>query len=125
MEGPEQIPFNFQKFMHDNGIAGVTIGTLLGFASQKVFDTFREEFLEPGLNTLYQVIFDSVENANTKMLAVLIEYSVVILIVYAISRFILFPALYPEILEDEQEREGGKAKMKHIVRSLDQIERIL
>ena len=125
MAVPEQIPFNFQKFMYDNGIAGVTIGTLLGFASQKLFDAFREIYLEPLLQHLYNYLFESTEGGNSKMIAVLIEYSIVIGIVYVISRFILYPALYTEILEDEKDREGGKAKMKEITKSLHEIERII
>ena len=111
--------------MYDNGIAGVTIGTLLGFASQKLFDAFREIYLEPLLQHLYNYLFKSTETGDSKMIAVLIEYSIVIGIVYAISRFILYPALYAEILEDEQDREGGKAKMKEITKSLHEIERII
>ena len=39
--------FNYKEFLFDNGIIGTTIGTLLGFATKRVFDSFRENTLEP------------------------------------------------------------------------------
>jgi large-conductance mechanosensitive channel len=45
--------FNYKEFLFDNGIVGTTIGTLLGFATKKVFDVFRETALKPLLEILF------------------------------------------------------------------------
>jgi large-conductance mechanosensitive channel len=85
--------FNYREFLFNNGVVGTTIGTLLGFATKKVFDSFRSDILKPGLDIFYAFLFDTLNVPNMELISVLIEYCLIIFIVYLLSRFILFPIL--------------------------------
>lgn len=91
--------FNYADFLFDNGIVGVTVGTLLGFSTSKLFDSFREELLEPTLAYLFSIIYSTVSLPKTKLLSVFIEFLVILALIYIIARFILFPLMRPQFIE--------------------------
>jgi len=117
--------FNYADFLFDNGVVGVTVGTLLGFSTSKLFDTFREEVLEPLLNKLFEILYSTTSIPDTKLLSVFIEFLVIILLVYIIARLILFPLMKPQFVEKQQDEDNGRKNMRKIVNSLSDIEKIL
>lgn len=113
--------FNYREFLFDNGIVGTTIGTLLGFATKKVFDSFRTDILKPVLDILYGFLFDTLNVPNTELISVFIEYILILFIVYLLSRFILFPVLSKQINREEKHKEN-RAKHYQVIK--DDIEDI-
>lgn len=85
--------FNYREFLFENGVVGTTIGTLLGFATKKVFDSFRSDILKPGLDIFYGFLFDTLNVPNMELISVIIEFCIILFIVYLLSRFLLFPIL--------------------------------
>lgn len=117
--------FNYKEFLYDNGIVGTTIGTLLGFATKKVFDTFRETTLKPFLETALDVAFDTLNLPDIEMISVLIEYCVILVIVYIISRFIIYPIMQTQIVREEKHKENREKYTKDIVDAVEDIKEIL
>lgn len=117
--------FNYKEFLFDNGIIGTTIGTLLGFATKKLFDTFRENALQPLLEKLFRVTFDTLNIPDTEMISVFIEYIVILVIVYLISRFILYPILSVQITREEKHKENAAKHTREIIDNITDIKKIL
>jgi len=117
--------FNYAKFLFDNGIIGTTVGTLLGFATKNLFDTFREEYFEPLLKKFFELIYSNSIIPNTKMLSIFIEYIAIILLIYIIARFILYPLMKKHFDQKKVDKINSRKHMRKIVDSLDDIEKIL
>jgi ABC-type bacteriocin/lantibiotic exporter with double-glycine peptidase domain len=56
---------------------------------------------------------------------VLIEYTVILVIVYLISRFILFPILEKQITREERHRENRARHTREIIDNIEDIKQIL
>jgi large-conductance mechanosensitive channel len=117
--------FNYLEFLFDNGIIGTTLGTLLGFSTSRLFDTFREEILQPYLQMILEFLFSTISISNTKMISVMIEYLAILLITYLVVLFVFIPIVGKYMKEARQDEENGKRNMRKIVRSLNDIEKIL
>jgi len=57
--------------------------------------------------------------------SVLVEYSVILVIVYLISRFILFPILERQITREERHRENRSKHTREIIDTIEDIKQIL
>ena len=113
--------FNYSKFLFDNGIVGTTIGTLLGFSIKKIFDIFREKYLNPFLQIIIKIIFSTITIPDTELFSVIIEFLAILFVVYLISKFIIFPALYPQFVQKETDDVNRRQNLKQIVSHLKEL----
>lgn len=117
--------FQFREFLFDNGVIGTTIGTLLGFATKKVFDVFRENHMKPTLDILFSYLFNTLQIPDTELLSVLIEYIFILVLVYLISRFLIFPVMSTQIIREEKHKENARKHTRELLHKVEDIVKIL
>lgn len=104
----------FGEFIYEQGIMGVTIGTITGFA----ISNFIKD-----INT--QIIFKLLQRfkiSNAGLLSSLIEFIILMLIVYLIYIIVLFPIFKQHIKEEKQEEQKHiewKNDILHEVKHID------
>jgi large-conductance mechanosensitive channel len=91
---------SFDEFIYEQGIVGVAIGTITGFAITG--------FIKDLNNNLIIKILKHFKMSNIGMVSSLIEFIALMLIVYLLYNIVLYPIFNKHIKADEQ------AKKKHI-----------
>lgn len=88
---------SFGEFIYEQGIIGVTIGTITGFAiSGLIRDINRDVILK---------ILKRFNVSNAGLLSSLLEFSILMIIVYFLYHSILFPIFKTHI---QKEKKGKK-----------------
>lgn len=104
----------FSKFIYEQGIIGVTIGTITGFAISNFIKDLKSELIIKILN------FFNVSNAG--LFSSLIEFSLLLLIVYLLYEFVLYPIFNTHIEKEKTAKENDKEwkkKLLYEVKSMD------
>jgi hypothetical protein len=100
-------------------VIGTTIGTLLGFATKKVFDVFRENHMKPTLDILFSYLFNTLQIPDTELLSVLIEY------IFILVRFLIFPVMSTQIIREEKHKENARKHTRELLHKVEDIVKIL
>lgn len=98
---------SFNQFIYEQGIIGMTMGTIAGFAVSNLMTDIKKEFLVHYIkkNKFLKQFY---------LLPSLIEFMIMFLILFFIYQFILKPLFYGEMKRDKLETKREK-KWKHDV----------
>lgn len=105
---------SFNAFVYEQGIIGVTIGTISGFAISNLMKDINREVIVKVVKYL--------KLSNISLIASLIEFSLQLLIVYLLYTFLLHPIFELEIEEERQEekkKREWRSELLNEVRTLD------
>lgn len=105
---------SFNTFVYEQGIIGVTIGTISGFAISNLMKDLNKEVIVK--------VVQYFKLSNISVIASLIEFSLQLLIVYLLYTFLLHPIFNIEIeeeREEEKKKREWRSELLNEVRTLD------
>jgi large-conductance mechanosensitive channel len=94
---------SFSEFIYDQGIVGITIGTITGFAISNLMKDINREVIIKIL-THFKV-------SNAGLLSSLLEFSALLFIVYLLYHFVLYP-LFQKNMKLEKDTKQQNLKWK-------------
>lgn len=105
---------SFSEFIYDQGIVGITIGTISGFAISNLMKDIKSEVIIK--------ILKHFKVSNAGLLSSLLEFFALLLIVYLIYYFVLYPLFQKNIkLEKETKKQNLKWK-KNLLNEVKNID---
>lgn len=105
---------SFNEFVYEQGILGVTMGTITGYAiSNFTKDINREVILK--LLKYFKV-------GNAGLLSAFLELLLLMCIVYLIYTFILYPIFEKQIELDKKEKGKEKQWKKDVLREIQNVD---
>lgn len=105
---------SFNSFVYEQGIIGVTIGTISGFAISNLMKDINRSVIVKFVKYL--------RLANVYLISSLIEFALQLLIVYLLYTFMLYPIFKLEIegeREEEKKRREWRSELLSEVKTLD------
>jgi large-conductance mechanosensitive channel len=100
----------FNKFLYEEGIAGVMIGTISGLAISNLMKDVNKEVITKILKKL--------KMSNVGLLSSLLEFILQIIILFLLYKLVLYPIFKTEI---EIERRENENKVKWRNNLLDEV----
>jgi large-conductance mechanosensitive channel len=100
------MPFNVTRFIVEEGIISITIGTTIAFAVNNYIKSFRTDILLPlikkymKLNVFYGDFLSST-----------MEFGIILMLVYLSYRFLIYP-LFKHELEKDKEKQQQQLQWK-------------
>jgi large-conductance mechanosensitive channel len=90
----------FGDFIYEQGIIGVMIGTMFGFAVNNLLHTLNEE-------VIFKML-DFMKIKNAWIISSIVEFFTVLLIIYFIYLFILVPLFKEQIKKTKTEKSKSR-----------------
>jgi large-conductance mechanosensitive channel len=90
----------FDVFVYEQGIIGVTIGTMFGFAVNNLLHSLNEEVIFK--------LLDFMKIKNAWIISSIIEFLIVLLIIYFLYLFVLVPLFKEQIKKTQAEKSRKK-----------------
>lgn len=90
----------FGDFVYEQGIIGVTIGTMFGFAVNNLLHSLNKDVIFK--------ILDFMKIKNAWIISSIIEFVLVLLIIYFIYLFVLLPIFKKQIKKTKTEKSRSK-----------------
>ncbi len=106
----------FGDFIYEQGIVGVTIGTMFGFAVNNLLHSVNEE-------VIFKVL-DVMKIKNAWIISSIIEFLIVILIIYFLYHFVLLPLFKEQMKKSKIEKSKNtiwRQELLDEVKNLDYI----
>lgn len=105
---------SFSEFIYEQGIIGVTIGTITGFAVSNMMKDINQEVIVKVLRRF--------KISNAGLISSIIEFILQMLVVYLLYSLLLYPLFRTNIKrekEEEKEHNVWKEDLLHEVKTVD------
>jgi len=105
---------SFNEFIIEQGILGITIGTMSGFGVTNLIKDMKTDVIQPLLKRL------NVSNLN--IISSIIEFITILLLIYLIYKLILYPLFETELKAEKKQKEKEnkwKDKLLREIKSVD------
>lgn len=106
---------SFNEFIYEQGIIGVTIGTISGFAISNLMKDINKEVILKLMN------YFKISNAG--LLSSIIEFAILITIVYVLYHVFFYPVFKHQMEDEKKEKDNRKqwrGELLDEVKSIDQ-----
>jgi large-conductance mechanosensitive channel len=108
---------DISKFIVEQGIISITIGSIIGFAFTNYMRSFREHIIVPFIFKTFHL-----RRYFGEFLSASIELSIILLTVFGVYRYIIFPLLSKELKREKEKIEDDakwRSNLLGEVRSID------
>ena len=90
---------DFKTFIHNQGVITSSIGIIIGFMVNNLFDSFRKVAILP-----FMIKYLNIKESVGEFGSILIEFIFILVLVYLFYRYIVMP-IFKEQMEKEQEQK--------------------
>jgi len=109
---------NFNKFIYEQGIIGLMLGTISAFAISNLMEDLKDELI---VKLVKKISFIGIIG-NARLIASLIEFMLTMGIIYALYMFILYPIFSDEIKKDQKEEESHTKWKKEVLKEIKNLD---
>lgn len=106
---------SFNEFIYEQGIISMMIGTITGFAVSNFMKEIKNVVLVKLIKKIH--VFN-----NVLLLASFIEFLLMLLIVYIMYHYLLYPIFSTEIKQDKKEQELNKKWRKELLHEIKNLD---
>ena len=109
---------NFNKFIYEQGIIGLMLGTISAFAISNLMEDLKDELFVKLVKKISVIGIIG----NARLIASLIEFMLTMGIIYALYRFLLYPIFSDEIKEDQKEEDSHTKWKKEVLKEIKNLD---
>lgn len=105
---------SFSEFVYEQGIVGITLGTIVGFGISNLMKDIKELVIVKVLKNL------NVTNAG--VISSLLEFLLLMVIVYLIYILVLYPLFQKNIKKEKAEKEQHTEWKKNLLNEVENVD---
>jgi large-conductance mechanosensitive channel len=105
---------SFNEFIFEQGILGITIGTMSGFGVTNLIKDMKTDLIQPLLKRL--------NVSNIKIISSFIEFITILLLIYLIYKLILYPLFEKEIKAEKKVKQREKKWKDNLLKEIKSID---
>lgn len=109
---------NLSKFIVEEGIIGITLGTLLGFATTNYIKSLRNQIILPFIMNYFKL-----DQRFDELISSTIEFAVVLLLVFLAYKYIIFPIFQKHIKREQKKKEKIVKWRKDVLDDVEDIDK--
>lgn len=108
------------NFIVEEGILGITLGTIIAFAVTNYMKSFRKNVFSPLLFQTFKVL--RVKSYFGEFLSSTLEFLLLLLVVYIVYTYIVYPIFHKEIQQEKEKREEEEKWKKNVLQEVQSID---
>jgi len=109
---------NFNKFIYEQGIIGLMLGTISAFAISNLMEDLKDELI---VKLVKKISFIGIIG-NARLISSLIEFIITMSLIYIMYRLILYPIFSDEIKKDQKEEESHTKWKKEVLKEIKNLD---
>lgn len=108
----------FGKFIYEQGIIGLMLGTISAFAISNLMEDLKDELI---VKLVKKISFIGIIG-NARLISSLIEFIITMSLIYIMYRLILYPIFSDEIKKDQKEEESHTKWKKEVLKEIKNLD---
>lgn len=112
---------SIQQFIFDEGVIGLTMATMMGFGATNFIKSLRQTIIDPYMTRVFRTTAKGYLGSVGDILASVIEFVVIILIVYLLYRFVITKMFKDEMVNRERAEKLKQNRQKEMMDDVEEI----